>query len=58
MGSVLPVVLFALAGILVGGAWSVHRQGGSRGMVVALGVLALLALGGGILWLLPGGVGR
>lgn len=58
MGSVLPVVLFALAGILVGGAWSVHRQGGSRGMVAGLGALAVLALAGGILWLLPGGLGR
>lgn len=58
MGGVLPVALFALAGILVGGAWSVHRQGASRGVVIGLGVLALLAFGGGVLWLLPGGAGR
>lgn len=58
MGSVLPVVLFALAGVLVGGAWSVHRQGASRGVVIGLAVLAVLAAGGGILWLLPGGAGQ
>ncbi|SDZ08060.1 hypothetical protein SAMN05444365_105221 [Micromonospora pattaloongensis] len=55
MSSVLPVALFALAGILVGGAWSMHRQAASRAGVVLVGVLALLSAAGGALWLIPGG---
>lgn len=54
MSSALPVALMALAGILVGGAWSLHRQGAARLNVMLLGVLAAVALAGGILWLLPG----
>jgi hypothetical protein len=54
MSAVLPVALFALAGVLLGGAWSVHRQGGSRAAVVLMGVLSLLAAVGGVLWLAPG----
>ena len=53
MGSVMPVVLLALAGVLVGGAFSMHRQGASKGVVGVLGVLALAAGAGGVLWLLP-----
>jgi hypothetical protein len=44
----------ALAGVLVGGAWSLHRQGAARVHVMILAVLAAVALPGGILWLLPG----
>ncbi|MEH1126070.1 hypothetical protein [Micromonospora sp. CPCC 206061] len=54
MNSVLPVVLFALAGVLVGGAWSMHRQGAAKGAVGLVGVLAALAAAGGVLWLIPG----
>lgn len=54
MAAVLPVALFALAGVLMGGAWSVRKQGGGRGAVVLMGVLSLLAAVGGALWLLPG----
>ena len=54
MSSVLPVALMALAGVLVGGAWSLHRQGAPRANVAVLGVLAAVAFTGGILWLLPG----
>ena len=54
MRVVLPVALFALAGVLVGGIWSMHRQGAGRGVLVLMGVLALLAATGGVLWLLPG----
>ncbi|GGJ80105.1 hypothetical protein GCM10010123_07480 [Pilimelia anulata] len=53
MSSALPVALMALAGVLVGGAWSLRRQG-APGLSVALcGVLALAALAGGVLWLIP-----
>lgn len=54
MSSILPIALMGLAGVLVGGAWSLHRQGAPRTNVILLGVLALAALAGGILWLLPG----
>jgi len=54
MSSVMPVALMALAGVLVGGAWSMHKQGASRATIVVLGVLAAVALAGGILWLIPG----
>jgi hypothetical protein len=53
MSSFLPVLLLGVAGLLVGGAVSVHRQGGSRGTVGVLGVLGVLAAAGGILWLVP-----
>ncbi|HYN92609.1 MAG TPA: hypothetical protein VES42_02015 [Pilimelia sp.] len=54
MSTALPVALMALAGVLVGGAWSSHRQGSPRATVAVFGVLAALALVGGILWLIPG----
>jgi hypothetical protein len=54
MNSVLPVAMFALAGVLVGGAYSLHKQGAGRMAVAVLGVLAALAAAGGVLWLLPG----
>ncbi|SCG46685.1 hypothetical protein [Micromonospora coxensis] len=54
MGSVLPTLLLILAGVLVGGTWSLHRQGAPRGAVVITGLLAVLATIGGVLWLLPG----
>lgn len=41
MGSVL---LMALGGILVGGAFSLHKQGASRLWVVVVAVLAALSL--------------
>ncbi len=55
MKVVLPVLLFALGGVLAGGAWSMRQQGASRGAIVATVLLALLAVGGGVAWLLPGG---
>jgi len=54
VSSILPVALFALAGVLAGGAWSLHKQGAARGAVGLVAVLAALAAGGGLLWLLPG----
>ncbi|MEU2610844.1 hypothetical protein ABZ570_04525 [Micromonospora sp. NPDC007271] len=55
MGAVLPTLLLILAGVLVGGTWSLYRQGVPRGAVVVTGLLAVLATAGGLLWLLPGG---
>lgn len=50
----LTVALFALSGILFGGAWSLYRQRAPRvaiGVTVLLAALALLA---GLAWLFPG----
>jgi hypothetical protein len=52
--SIVPVLLLALAGILVGGVISLARQGATKFSVGLVAVLALLALAGGVLWLLPG----
>ncbi|MEV4534962.1 hypothetical protein AB0J82_14140 [Asanoa sp. NPDC049518] len=49
----MSIALLALAGILSGGAYSMHKQGAARGIVVFIGLLAALALVGGILWLVP-----
>jgi hypothetical protein len=54
VSTVLPVVLIALAGLLLGGAISLHRQGAGRAAVGILAALAVLAATGGVLWLLPG----
>lgn len=55
MSTVLPLLLLGVAGLLVGGAVSMHRQGAGRGPVALVGVLAALALAGGIAWLWPEG---
>jgi hypothetical protein len=46
VSAVIPILLLALAGILSGGAFSLRKQGASRGVVV-------FALVGGIFWLVP-----
>ena len=52
-GGVWPVVLLALAGVLVGGAYSLYRQGAGKAAVSILAVLAVVAGAGGVLWLIP-----
>jgi hypothetical protein len=52
---VVPVLLFAVSGVLFGGAWSLRGQGAAKRAVVVVVVLAVLALAGGVLWLLPKG---
>ena len=44
------IFLFILAGLRVGGAWSAY-QAGSRFGTVVLGLLAVLATAGAVLWL-------
>jgi hypothetical protein len=51
---VIPVVLFALAGILVGGVISLVRQGASKFSIGLVATLAALAAAAGVVWLLPG----
>lgn len=53
MRSLLPVALFGLAGLLVGGAWTLYRQGAARPAVAVVAVLAVLAVAGGAFWLIP-----
>ncbi|SCG63488.1 hypothetical protein [Micromonospora inositola] len=50
----MGTVLLILAGVLVGGTWSLHKQGAPRFAVVVTGLLAALATVGGLLWHLPG----
>ncbi len=53
MKTVLPLLMYALAGLLVGGAVSLHRQGAGKVAVAVPAVLAVLALVAGTLWLWP-----
>ena len=50
----MAIVLFALAGILIGGVISLVKQRASRFSIGLVAVLAVLALAGGVAWLLPG----
>jgi hypothetical protein len=51
---VLTVVLFALGGVLIGGAWSMRRQGASTKAVALFGVLALMSVTAGALRIVYG----
>ncbi|KQB85269.1 hypothetical protein [Corynebacterium oculi] len=46
-------LMFAVAGILVGGTWSAY-QNGAKKLTLVCGTLAALALAGAILWLIGG----
>ncbi|WBB67294.1 hypothetical protein [Micromonospora sp. WMMD812] len=54
MSGALPILLLVLAGVLVGGVWSLYRQGAPKSAVLLTALLAVLATVGGVLWLLPG----
>lgn len=54
MTAVLPVLLLAFAGLLLGGTISLRRQGASPIAVAVSGGLAVLASVGGVLWLARG----
>jgi hypothetical protein len=49
VNGVLPIALFALGGVLVGGAVSLRRQGAPGVAVALLGVMAVLAVAAGVL---------
>ncbi len=53
MGAVWPIVLLGVAGILIGGAYSLFRQGAGKAQVLLVCALGVLAGVGGVLWLLP-----
>jgi hypothetical protein len=54
VNGLIPILLFALAGILLGGTWSLYKQGSHKAVVVVVGVLAVIAAVGGVAWLMPG----
>ncbi|GIG62790.1 hypothetical protein Lfu02_71620 [Longispora fulva] len=49
----MSIVLLALAGILFGGAWSLQQQDRPKPVIAIVGLLGVLSLLGGILWMLP-----
>ncbi len=51
MATVVPILLIAFGGILVGGAVSLKQQEASKAVIVATWIAAAMALAGGILWL-------
>ena len=54
MSTALTVVLFALGGVLIGGAWSMRQQGASVVAQGLFGILALLSVTAGALRLVYG----
>jgi hypothetical protein len=53
VSAVWPIVLLAVAGLLLGGALSMRKQGANVMIVGFIGLLALVAAAGGVLWLIP-----
>jgi hypothetical protein len=51
----LPIALFALGGVMLGGVLSLRRQGAPMAPTVVLGLLAVMAVAGGALQLIYGG---
>jgi hypothetical protein len=50
----MAVVLFIVAGFLVGGVIQLIKSGATKISVGLVGVLAALAAAGGVVWLIPG----
>ncbi len=50
----MAIALFALAGFLLGGVVTLVRQGATKFSIGLVAALAVLALAGGVLWLIPG----
>jgi hypothetical protein len=53
MGAVWPILLLGVAGMLMGGAVSLKRQGAGPVAIGLVGLVALVAAAGGVLWLVP-----
>ena len=49
----MAIVLFLVAGFLVGGVVQLIKSGATKFSVGVVGVLAALAAAGGVAWLLP-----
>jgi hypothetical protein len=50
----MAVVLFIVAGFLIGGVIQLVKSGATRFSIGLVGVLAALAVAGGVAWSLPG----
>ena len=50
----MAIVLFIVAGFLVGGVISLVKSGATKFSIGLVGALAVLAAAGGVAWLLPG----
>jgi hypothetical protein len=50
----MAILLFVVAGFLVGGVIQLVKSGATKFTVALVGVLAALAAAGGVAWLLPG----
>jgi hypothetical protein len=50
----MAIVLFVVAGFLVGGVVQLVRSGATKFSVGVVGLLAALAAAGGVAWLIPG----
>jgi hypothetical protein len=51
---IIPVILFIVAGVLTGGVIQLAKSGATKFSIGLVGVLAALAVAGGVAWLLPG----
>jgi len=51
VNALLPILMLGVAGLFLGGAISVRRQGGGSAPVFVLGLLGTLAAAAGILWM-------
>ena len=51
MRTVAPILLLGLGGLLLGGAYSLLRQGSTKPLAAVVGGLGLLSAAGGVLWL-------
>jgi hypothetical protein len=49
----MAIVLFIVGGFLVGGVVQLVKSGATKFSVAVVGVLAALAVAGGVAWLLP-----
>ena len=49
----MAIVLFAIAGILLGGVITLVKQGATRFSIGLVAVLAALAAAGGVAWMVP-----
>ena len=51
---IIPVILFIVGGVLTGGVIQLAKSGATKFSVGLVGVLAALAIAGGVAWLIPG----
>lgn len=55
MNGFAPLALFLIGGLLLGGIISIRKNKGPVLAMIIVAALAVLAIGGGVLWLLPKG---